>query len=304
MWRSLVLLTILRVRSAPLSSDCLDPIWCAIPMPQVSYYGFNPPNDARLWNEAQAHAASGRLIIAEQVRHIFPHPFDFLDGDKAFHNIEALVDYFIDPKTMFGPIANGAISSNARKRYAASLLKYGKEDEVYIRRGYENIPYTADRSPIVQIGSFRYNPSTGKIITIGITSIRGPNRQEFFDEFFTIEQEIVSPTIFICALNENWGWISTTFPNRTRGWGRYPKTQNQKFQILNFLNSEKVAMLVVNQQINVSHPKLLVLPRGIPLQWANTPQIVWDALNYLVKREKKTNLLVSLSSNWGPRESS
>jgi hypothetical protein len=297
----LVLLTLFQVIPLAVSSNCDDPVWCTITMPQVSYYGFEPPNDPKLWSEAQIHAASGRLLLAEQVRQIFQQPFDFLDGDKSFRNIEALADYFIDPKTMFSPLTNGIISSTSRKKYAASILKSGKEDEAYIRRGYENLHY-ANRAPILQIGSFRYTPS-GKMVTVGITAIRSPSRQEFFDEFFAIEQNILYPSIFICALNENWGWISTTFPNRTRGWGRYPKTSIQKKQILNFLESDKVVMLVVNQQINVSHPKLLVLPRGIPLQWANTPQIVWDALNYLVRTERKSTLLVSLSSDWGPRKS-
>lgn len=114
-----------------------------------------------------------------------------------------------------------------------------------------------------------------------------------------MESAIVHPSIFVCTLNENWGWISSAFPNRTHSWGRYPKNTLQKSEIMRFLNSDKVVMLVVNQHHNISHPKLLVLPRGIP---PGTNKILWDALHHLVKKETKSALLVSYSSSWGPRK--
>jgi hypothetical protein len=272
-------------------------VWCGVAMPTKSYFGFDPPVDLELWKRAQAIAASGEPIFAKQIQEVFPHPYDFIDGDKSFRNIENLVDYFIDPKTMFSPISNGVVSKRYRKIYAASLIKHGAEDERYIRPGYENLRY-ADRAPIAQIGFFRYS-DTGVRVTVRGNSVRSSNRQHFLDEFDEVESAIVHPSIFVCALNENWGWISSAFPNRTQAWGRYPKNSIQEAQIKRFLDSDKVVMLVVNQHLNISHPKLMVLPRGIP---SGSNDVIWDALGHMVRKETKSVLLVSFASNWGPRE--
>ena len=67
-------------------------------------------------------------------------------------------------------------------------------------------------------------------------------------------------------------------------WGRYPKNKVQRSTLKNFLGSDKIVMMIINQHSNFSHPKLLVLPRGdIPL--------VCDSMNYVVANEVKTHLL-------------
>jgi hypothetical protein len=100
-------------------------------------------------------------------------------------------------------------------------------------------------------------------------------------------------------MNENWGWISTNFPARTGEWERFPRDPLQELLIKKFLDSDKVVMLVVNQHLNISHPKLMVLPRGIP---SGSNDVIWDALGHMVRKETKSVLLVSFASNWGPRE--
>lgn len=280
--------------------ECSSLLWCNILPPKTSFYGFNTSINLNLWNKAKLFSFQGKQIFLNKIIQILNQPFNFIDGDKTFLNIEHIVDYFIDPKFMFSKITNGYISNNHKKKYASYILKNGKDDEKYIRQEYNNINYLK-RAPIFQIGSFRYDKN-GKIITVGVSAIRSPSRQEFLTEFSEIESHIQYPSIFICALNENWGWISTTFPNRTNAWGRFPKTLLQRNQMMKFLNSDKVLMLAVNQHINISHPKILVLPRGIPLQWVNTPRILWDAMNWIKNRESKTVLLASFASGWGPRE--
>jgi hypothetical protein len=270
-----------------------------VPIPTESHFKFKGQLDPVKWKEAQLLAASGRQVFAEQVRKIMTHPFDYIDGDKAFKNIEALMDYFIDPKTMLGPIANGFMSTKMKKAYAADINKHGTDDEKYIRRSYEST--YSKRAPIMQIGSFRYN-SNGRVMTVRGNAVRGVDRTAFLAEFTAAEAKITRPAIFVCALNENWGWMSTTFQNRTNRWGKYPKP-NQVKELKNFLDSPKTVMLVVNQHSNFSHPKLLSLPRGIPLQWENVAKIVWDSLEYVItSKHPKSHLLVSMSSNWGPRK--
>lgn len=281
------------------SQDCDDSVWCNVPIPPGSHFKFIEPIDPERWKAAQILAASGSQVFAEQVRKVMTHPFDYLDGNKAFKNIESLMDYFIDPKTMLGPIANGFMSKKLKKAYAAEINKHGTEDEKYIRRKYESIH--SKRAPIMQIGSFRYN-ANGKVVSIRGNAVRSVDRPSFLAEFTAAEDKINRPAIFVCALNENWGWMSTTFPNRTNRWGKYPKP-NQVQELKHFLDSPKTVMLVINQHSNVSHPKLLALPRGIPLQWENVAKIVWDSLEYVIKSQHpKSHLLVSMSSNWGPRK--
>lgn len=106
-----------------------DKVWCDIAMPRESSFGFPPPDDLTLWRKAQLIAASGEPILAKAIQEYFPHPYDFLDGDKSFKNIENLIDYFLDPKTMLSPISQGMISERYKKIYASFVLKHGKEDE-------------------------------------------------------------------------------------------------------------------------------------------------------------------------------
>ena len=294
-----MILFYLAVLQSVFALECNDPVWCNVEIPMESHFKFKGAIDPVKWKEAQALAASGRQVFAEEIRKIFTHPFDYLDGDKAFKNIEAMVDYFVDPKTMLSPIANGFISTAWKKRYATEVNTFGKEDEKYIRRKYES--FYSRRAPVLQIGSFRY--SDGKVVSVRGNAIRGPDRTSFIKEFIAAESYITRPAIFVCALNENWGWMSTTFPNRTNRWGRFPKPQ-QLPALQTFLDSPKTVMMVINQHSNFSHPKILALPRGIPLQWEGVAKIVWDALQYVLDMSLvKSHLLVSMSSSWGPRES-
>ena len=178
----LFLFSLFSFLSLHLSSNlCNDPLWCNISPPLTSFYSFSSIINLTQWKEAQILSSSSFPILLSSIIKQFPNNFNFLDGDKTFSNIEQLIDYFIDPKTMFNSITNGFISNNYKKKYASEILKKGKEDEKYIRQNYHNLNYLK-RSPILQIGSFRYD-SRGKIITVGISAIRSPNRQEFLNEF-------------------------------------------------------------------------------------------------------------------------
>ena len=102
-------------------------------------------------------------------------------------------------------------------------------------------------------------------------------------------------------MNENWGMLSTMVPNRTAKWGNCCEKPRDRV-IYDFLNHPKTLMLAVNQHTNISHPKVLVLPRGIPLTWERTSYIVWDLIRFSIDNIKKQKLLFASSSSWGPRK--
>jgi hypothetical protein len=276
-----------------------DKVWCEIALPRDSHFGFSPPDDLKLWRKAKTIAASGEPVLAKHIQEVFNHPNDFIDGDKSFKNIENLVDYFLDPNKMFSPIAKGFISTRYQRKRAQSL-KRNKRGEVPVLDLVHdpttdpshqlNLNYST-RAPIIHIGYFITTSTGRRVVSV--------SREDFLEEFLMAERKITTPCVFIFAMNENWGWLSTTFPNRTQQWGRYPNTPLEKSLISKLLDSDKVVMLVVNQHLNISHPKILVLPRGIP---PGTNSILWDALRHLTKKETKSTLLVSYASNWGPRE--
>ena len=101
------------------------------------------------------------------------------------------------------------------------------------------------------------------------------------------------------------GWLSTHFLNRTASWGftysrrRGPMKANQLEEILPFLEDPRVLMLLVNQHHNVSHPKVISLPRGV---LPDVAKIIWDEAQHVMRTDvRKESLLFVASSNWGTR---
>jgi hypothetical protein len=75
----------------------------------------------------------------------------------------------------------------------------------------------------------------------------------------------------IGLMDENWGWLSTYFLNRTALWATNLDMDNNfkyfsdKFpdaEMKPFLDDERLVMLLVNQHNNISHPKVISLPLG------------------------------------------
>jgi hypothetical protein len=127
------------------------------------------------------------------------------------------------------------------------------------------------------------------------------HRNEFFKQWKSMKDEIEIPFITVCALNENWGLFSTMFPNRTAAWGQCCEKKTDQI-IYEFLADKSTLMLVINQHSNISHPKLMVLPRGIPLTWEHTEHMVWDSIQYTLNHVKKDKLLFASASSWGKRK--
>ena len=107
-----------------------------------------------------------------------------------------------------------------------------------------------------------------------------------FDTFFSI--------LFLSS------WLATMYPNRTAKWGRCCDQPKHKL-LHEFLDHPKTLMVVIGQHSNISHPKVLTIPRGLPLNWRHTEQMVWDSLRTVQHTVKKNKLLFASASSWGPR---
>jgi hypothetical protein len=285
---------------------CTDKVWCAVPMPQRSHFKFDPPTDKVKWRIAQSQAASGEQVLLRRVTKVFPHPFDFLDGDKSFRKLHSTVDIFIDSKEDFKALLPGGIpggfysrrleSSNndqenivdehlveveysqkleeqlSRRRLVNKVLEGAKKGQAQSVDKNQVVPQPyhykiAKRSPIVQIGYMAFKRA-GAYFAGDFQGGVFMKREDFFSEWAVLKDKIDTSFVTMCALNENWGFLSTMFPNRTAGWGKCcEKTNFAHKDLYDFLDHKKTLMLVVGQHSNISHPKILTIPRGVPLTW-------------------------------------
>jgi hypothetical protein len=319
---------VLTVASQPLQAvvnddllPCLDPVWCNIEMPKKSYYRFDPPTDPVKWRKAQVQAAAGEQVLLRKVVQQFPGHSDFLDGDITFRKLHSIFDFFVDERRDLAPLVppGAQFSSGIRGQRRLDDAKPKPEDasgsapkmvkgkllypwEVEGRRVIPE-PYdfrAANRSAVVSIGYTAYTRDQQTYFSGNRVGGAFIDRNKFFQYWRNVRDKIDLPFISICTLNENWGMLSTMFPNRTAGWGRCCDQPKDRI-VHEFLDHPKTLMLVTNQHVNISHPKLMIMPRGIPLTWGFTRVIIWDAMRNVLKHHRKEKLLFAAASNWGPR---
>ena len=270
------------------AKTCTDPIWCNVRMPAKSYYKFDPPTDKNRWKKAQILAASGEQILLKRILRHFPHPLDFLDGDRSFRRIHALVDVFVDK----------AIGLDDLKK-----SKRNRVDNLGIYEGKRVVPLAYnfrdfDRAPLLSIGYTVFERDFNEYFSGNRLGYSGIDRGDFLNRWRSIQHEIDTPFMAMCQGNENWGWLSTMFPNRTAKWGACCN-KPADMVLYDFLEDKNTLMLIINQHSNVSHPKILNIPRGLPLTWEHTERLVWDAMR-ISADSKKEVLLFAAASNWGP----
>ena len=58
--------------------------------------------------------------------------------------------------------------------------------------------------------------------------------------------------------------------------------------------------MIVGQHHNLSHPKVISIPRGVPIQWQHTEKLIFDSI-HTNQAIDKSRLLFASSSSWGPR---
>jgi hypothetical protein len=313
---------------------CGDAVWCHVAPPSSSYYGFEGPIDPRRWKEAQYLASIGKQVFMERIVKVHRSPYYYIDGDRIFRNLQPLVDVFTDIKTglepllpnkdhLFSPVRRRLASDNAEgeeeapakqqlqqqqhRQLAADGLKVTELEttkalSVAGRQIVPN-PYNfrvSERAPVVEMGYTAFAKDMNTFFSGNFLGGNFVKREWWFGEWAKIKDKIDTPFITMCSLNENWGPISTNFPNRTAGWGACCNKKNQRV-IHEFLNHEKTLMLIINQHSNLSHPKILTLPRGLPLTWEHTSKVVWDSQRYNLNHVKKEKLLFAAASSWGKR---
>jgi hypothetical protein len=133
------------------------------------------------------------------------------------------------------------------------------------------------------------------------------DRAKLFNLWKEAKNHIQFPWIGFHSANENWGIFSTYFPNRTVDWGSccYPPKLASNRQLdstlFEMLNHSKTILFLTNQHHNITHPRLITMPRGIPIQNAGVDKLLWDSMHNIVKTNGKDNLLFTSSSNWGYR---
>jgi hypothetical protein len=314
-----------------------DDEWCSVRPPSKSHFGFdNIEWDERRWKRAQIQASSGEQVLLEKVIQQFPHPYDYIDGDRSFRNLQKLVDIFVDSKTGLDPLLpDHAQWSPVRKRRNLlshdKNLKYNRNHENEIKtkerssrralgdemvdsgettkglhvNGKQLVPYPynyriSNRAPVVEMGYTAFDKDLNTFFSGNFAGGNFVKKEWFFDKWNSVKDQLDHPFITMCALNENWGVLSTNFPNRTAGWGaccNKPSDAN----LHKFLDHEHTLMFIINQHSNISHPKLLTIPRGLPTQWEHTARVVWDTQREVLRTSKKQKLLFAASSSWGKR---
>ena len=244
--------------------------WALIGMPRLSYFaGFDAPNDAARWSRAVEQAQSGKQILLQKVLTTIRCPGDLLTGEKKFKWIHRIADVFVNRDSGFAePLKNFT-------GYRAPITMIGYK--LFDRKNWEGS----------ELRSYTYIP---KVLLQNLKK----GKERFPRKFVAIGNP-----------DENWGWLSTHFLNRTASWGfTYsrrlgPMRANQLEEISSFLDDPRVIMLLVNQHHNVSHPKVISLPRGV---LPDVAKIIWDESQRVVRMDvRKDTLLFVASSNWGPR---
>lgn len=280
-----------------LSLKCTDPIWCNVEMPATSYYKFSPPTDKLKWKQAQIHAANGDQILLERIVREFPSPLEYIDGDRSFRRLHRIMDIFLDTEQGLGAVTSkdiadsvggiGTIPDGDLQPWQKSKLRLVP------------LPFETPRAPIIQLGYFAFNKNNNEFFSGNHVGGHFVNFLEFLNQWNGVKHKIVKPFIAVVSLNENWGVFATMYPNRTAAWGRCCDKSTQQIYH-EFLNHPMTLMMVINQHSNLSHPKIVTIPRGIPTTWEYTEKIVWDAQRLCLSK-KRDRLLIAAASSWGQR---
>lgn len=160
----------------------------------------------------------------------------------------------------------------------------------------------------------QYKPKRAPIVLFGyrdFTDKDHEGREIRFNGFHTDSfkvGELPRKMVVIGSMDENWGYFSTVFRNRTAGWGmgygpyKADETKTAEFEkfLRKFLDDPNVLMVLSNQHHNITHPKVLSYPLGL-----YDPRMDWDAANRVLRRDIKKDtgkkVMFTAGSDWGPR---
>jgi hypothetical protein len=255
--------------SIPVAIDGeITPPWNDIPMPKKSYYaGFDAPNDPERWKRALFQASRGEQVLLKKVLEVIRSPFDYIHGSNSFKWVHQMSEHFKSKQTQF------------------------LTDLVHVK---------GQRAPIVLLGYREFDRKGHEGHMKGFYSM---NPDEIFaDKTFTIPRKIVG----IGSMDENWGWLSTYFVNRTVPWAlslsKHPNPWSKDFPYCNeymarVLDDPNLVALFINQHHNCTHPKVVSVPLGI-----NDPKEVWSSVQRAMRTSlKKDQLIFTAGSDYAFR---
>lgn len=252
--------------------------WKSIEMPSKSYFGgMPPPNDTELWSVAIMHARRGSQLLLSTLREKIKSPFHLIRGDIHFRWLHRQADVFL---------SNTDLKPEMSRDFKALQTEY-----------------FGARTPVAMMGYYDF---THKHEEGGGAVVR---HMDFGPEWIS-KQNMSSPRLIprafvgITSPNENWGWLSTYFLNRTINWKHsfsgkdiLRDQADQTRELRQFLDDDRLIMLVVNQHHNISHPKIISAPIGVV-----DTRAAWFAINNVLKKKSaKTELFNSVTSAWGAR---
>jgi len=274
------------------ASPCspVDNEWCMVQMPTISYFGFDPPTDRQRWEHSKIAAMNGdHLLLSRIIKHFTSH-LDFLNGDTYFRRYHELADFFFDRNSGLSPVLDLDNDSASQpmpypwERSGSVLPRTYNQFRKYKRAAIIKLGYHAfQKVPNVAFGG----PPIGKALI---------HRRVFFEYWNTVKDRIKHPIILLDVHDENWGLLSTYFPNRTKNWG-ICCNQSYDSLIMDFLNHDKTIMMVINQHSNYSHPKIVSSPRGLPTH-VHRSRIIWDLMRGILQKSiRKSKFVYSALTN-------
>eukprot|EP01038_Epipyxis_sp_PR26KG_P010709 gene10709-14380_t len=302
-------------------SACKDPVWCTIQIPNKSYFKFSPPNDNSKWRQAQVAAANNEHIFLPRILKAVTNPFEVIDGDIHFRSMHYFSDFFVEANRDLSPLVTHKsdnmikfeeeVKSNSNNKNKRKRLK-GKKIHKWEKEGITVIPpkvydfRRVKRAPIISLGYHGFEQHQGQYYTGKLVDVAWLTRFDLYKQWNDIEQNVNEPFLMFFANNENWGIFSTIFPNRTVDWGSCCNAQQDIEHLEKFLNHNKTLVFLINQHSNITHPKVLTLPRGLPGPDEFSRKLIWDTGKNIIQQSennnnKRVNLMFTATSSWGPR---
>lgn len=205
--------------------------WRDVAMPSKSFFAdFDPPTNVLRWNQALLQAARGEQVLLERVLRVIRSPTDLFENDKNFKWLHHAADF--------------RKSATKEDNWLTELQFVKGQRAPVVMLGYRKFEHPLFEGPLTGIPSL----GPGEIMKLG----RGK---------FNVPRKIVA----VGNADENWGWLSTYFLNRTVPWAmsfdsvdspfskdfRYPQQQVQEV-----LDNDNIVALIISQHHNISHPKV------------------------------------------------
>jgi len=286
-------------------------VWKGIPMPKKSYFaGFNAPDDQNKWNHARLQAARGEHILLRQVLQIIKSADDLFGMENSFKWTQHLADAHYTAKGGFLKGLDDLKVKDIPLGNASTATTSTNRQRAIPSRSHSN------RAPIVLLGNRVYERPNFDGFSVGWDSL-GMNdilKQKIDAGGKTPKLKLFTRKVVAMGLfDENWGWLSSYFLNRTITWGmsfgKYasanplttPGFQNANLLADEILNDENLIMLVVNSHHNFTHEKVISVPLGMKQV---TVKDLWKTMKKAEKFAHRKNpdmLLNTQGSNWAFR---